>query len=282
MRKDRLQVFLISFFIITSNYLFSQMSFVDLNPDSCVCVTSANNSYDTLITHWDLDNNGTNDFVIKCIAWYSDAIHNNEFTYIIPLNNNKVAGDSLCQYCQKAFQLNAGDSINGQLSWLSTSPLLVKFLTLQGWQGYWHNPPITFDYVGIKFYSNSILYYGWIKLNADAYNGSAKVIVAEYAYSTSPLIAGEGSITNLNELKSTNLLYSIYPNPSTGRFNLDCPNEMLEGELYIYNSIGEHIYQQKIGKGQNIISLKNLSNGLYSCVIFHENVQISAQKIIIE
>jgi hypothetical protein len=267
MKANRIYIYLV-FLTFLSNYIFSQVSFIDLNPDSCVCVTSSNNSYDTLKTYWDIDNDGSNDFIIQSIAWYYDVTHHNNYTNIIPLNNNNVAGDNL----NYVLKLNLGDTINNQVNWLSSSGLFLNFILLQGWHGYWHEPANVYNYAAIKFYSGSTLYYGWIKLNAYAYTDSSQVLISEYAYSPSIITAGEGSITSVKESINSNSGFYLYPNPSDGLFKLNFQKNIHNGKIIILNSIGQIAHQQKIEKGENSTISTSLRVSLSRSVKLYQNL----------
>jgi hypothetical protein len=52
---------------------------------------------------------------------------------------------------------------------------------------------------------------------------------------------------------------NIYPNPSTGIFTLQMP----EGEIEIYNALGENIYSSKIFSKASEIDLDKQQNGIY-------------------
>jgi len=182
------KTFYIIAFITMTFLCNAQTSYVYVNPDSCVCVTSTYNTADTLITNWDLDKDGTNDFQIVVESYMSDCMHGFELTSLNALGNNKIAGDSLCtNSCNYAFMLNAGDTISKQPSWLSSSTL-EYFNEFSGWYGHWKDSlfPNTIKFAGIKFYSGATLYYGWLRLNVVATCELARVLVIDYAYSTSP------------------------------------------------------------------------------------------------
>ena len=78
--------------------------------------------------------------------------------------------------------------------------------------------------------------------------------------------------------------FTIYPNPTTGIFQLTIDNGQLlpEGELSIYNMIGEKIYARDIKQLVNVtaIDLSAQSNGIYFMQLKTNNNTIT-KKIII-
>src|ERR1700748_2232933 len=144
----------------------AQIVYVDVNPDSCTCITASSpTSSDSAITYWDLDHDNVYDFKIKTGTYMPDCMHGNEFATLTPLANNQVAYGSV-----GILILNSGDTINNQL--MGTVSKLEYFSEFSGWSGFWNNSyPNRF--AGIKFYSGSNLYYGWIKLSVFTTCGQA-------------------------------------------------------------------------------------------------------------
>ena len=194
------KIFCISFFITATSFCNAQTYFVDVIPDSCVCVTATDTTSNSLTTYWDLDSDGTNDFSISVGSYFPDCMHGNEIASMTALGNNRIAGDSLCTNCNTAFMLNSGDTINTQSFWVCSSRL-EYYNELSGWYGYWHDSLYPFidslKYVGIKFYSGTTLYYGWMQLDVVVICGLAKVLVTQYGYSSSP----NNCLASINETK---------------------------------------------------------------------------------
>ena len=73
---------------------------------------------------------------------------------------------------------------------------------------------------------------------------------------------------------------SVYPNPTNGIFNIYTSEPIKNGSIEVYNSLGVIVYNQKIVNQQNIIELKNQTNGLYFVKVMSENKIIGEQKIV--
>jgi hypothetical protein len=270
--KTKIIVELLLSFICFSKITNAQTYYVDVKPDSCVCVTSTPTTSNNLSSYWDLDHDGTNDFIIYVESYMSDCMHGTEKTKLIPLGNNKIAGEDTW-----VFMLNEGDTINKQPSWLNTSSFFVYFNEFNGYSGYWDSLfPDTFKFAGIKFYSGTNLYYGWLKLNVVAECRLAKVLVMEYAYSEFP----DFYISSVNDINKCNSLV-IYPNPNNGIFKINSKSAL--SSIEIYNLTGKLLYSDYNLKRQTSfeINLPKLQKGIYFARI-QDGKEIMTEKIIIE
>jgi hypothetical protein len=81
---------------------------------------------------------------------------------------------------------------------------------------------------------------------------------------------------------SENLTEKIYPNPNNGSFSLQIENEIANGELILFNSLGQQVHSQKITQGENKIITNGLARGLYHYTILQNRQQISDGKMVAE
>jgi hypothetical protein len=88
-------------------------------------------------------------------------------------------------------------------------------------------------------------------------------------------------VVDLDNENKLNSVLRIYPNPNSGKFNLNSEMELLDGKMSVVNSLGEIILEQKIERGMNIIEL-NIAPGLYHIRICEKGNPIAHGKIIIE
>jgi hypothetical protein len=84
-------------------------------------------------------------------------------------------------------------------------------------------------------------------------------------------------IEAINESSST----KIFPNPNNGSFKLQIDNEISEGELILYNSIGQKVHEQKILQGINDINTNGISEGLYHYTLLQNKQLLNNGKIAI-
>lgn len=75
---------------------------------------------------------------------------------------------------------------------------------------------------------------------------------------------------------------SIYPNPSNGSFNIFTSQQIKNGIIEIYNTIGELIFSQKIINQQSSIDLKNQASGLYFVKVISDGEVIGMKKVVKE
>ncbi|HTB32327.1 MAG TPA: C10 family peptidase, partial [Bacteroidia bacterium] len=62
---------------------------------------------------------------------------------------------------------------------------------------------------------------------------------------------------------SSNLDINVYPNPSHGMFTFEIPNNLQNGQLKVYNTIGQEVYSSLVSQGNFLINLGNQSAGMY-------------------
>jgi hypothetical protein len=81
--------------------------------------------------------------------------------------------------------------------------------------------------------------------------------------------------TDLKQYSNFDL--SIYPNPSTGVFNIQT-NEV-NYDLKVYNSLGQLVFINKKSNSKNM-DLTNLKSGIYSVVLISNNKQVSRKLLL--
>lgn len=88
--------------------------------------------------------------------------------------------------------------------------------------------------------------------------------------------------TDINEINELISEINIYPNPNNGSFKLQIDNEIPNGELILFNSIGQRVYEQKINQGENNIITNALAKGLYHYIVLQNKRQLNNGKLVIE
>lgn len=87
--------------------------------------------------------------------------------------------------------------------------------------------------------------------------------------------------TKINSYSKSDL-FSLYPNPNNGAFNFEANENIENGELVLFNTIGQKVYSQKIINGKNIIKTSCLSKGIYYYTLFENNISKGNGKLILE
>ena len=75
---------------------------------------------------------------------------------------------------------------------------------------------------------------------------------------------------------------SIYPNPTSGTFNIFTSEQIKNGSIEIYNVVGGLIFSQKIINQQNTIDLKNQASGLYFVKVISDGEVVGMKKVVKE
>jgi len=75
---------------------------------------------------------------------------------------------------------------------------------------------------------------------------------------------------------------NISPNPSCGNFNFTINQSVKDAELILINSLGQNVLQQKIINGANQINTSKLNKGLYTYLLFENNLQKAIGKVVLE
>ncbi len=84
--------------------------------------------------------------------------------------------------------------------------------------------------------------------------------------------------TGINNNEYSKDLFSIYPNPSTGKFNIEFSNQQQITSVEIYNLLGESVFQKQ---NTNEIDLSSAAKGIYFVKVY-AGEKIYTEKIIVE
>lgn len=79
------------------------------------------------------------------------------------------------------------------------------------------------------------------------------------------------------------VLFSVYPNPSNGMFNIDVPSNEWKWEVSVVNMLGQTISRTVMQKDQNIASVDAtyLPTGIYTVKIVSDNGKEASKKILV-
>ena len=89
-----------------------------------------------------------------------------------------------------------------------------------------------------------------------------------------------GCLANINSLTEDNNKIFVYPNPNSGSFKLN--GEISNGEIFLFNSLGQKVLDQKILQGENNIITIGFAKGIYHYVVFQNKQLASFGKLAIE
>ena len=201
----------------------TQDYYFDIVPDTTITAPQNVGGIHTFTYELDVNNDAIKDFILNVTIDDGGNWYHYEICSITPLNNNQVAywgldscfSSIICPpsyfyySIQMANALSAGDTINKNNIWISSS----AYLAHSHWAAYLPDAcgyscdgttfPSTSKYLGLKVFIPNDTLYGWILVKSVAPN---KITIQEYACNTH-------SISNVENypIKSSII---IYPNPS--------------------------------------------------------------------
>lgn len=86
--------------------------------------------------------------------------------------------------------------------------------------------------------------------------------------------------SGLSEYETRQHLLSVYPNPATDIITVSSPN-LTNGEMKIYNIIGEQIMMHKLSSETSNINVSNLPKGIYMVRVTDQKGIVGTKKLII-
>jgi hypothetical protein len=96
------------------------------------------------------------------------------------------------------------------------------------------------------------------------------------------VVCQNNCIAGVNELSKNDYVVSAYPNPNNGSFTLKFDNEIENGELILFNSLGQQVHKQKITQGENSVITNDISKGLYHYTLMQNKQQVGNGKLVVE
>jgi hypothetical protein len=92
---------------------------------------------------------------------------------------------------------------------------------------------------------------------------------------------GNGRLTSATNPELNIVAYTVFPNPSSGIFNITAQNIEGEHDIKFYDQLGRKVYNDKLSSSaQNTYDLSGLSNGNYTYTISQKsNILVSGQWI---
>lgn len=116
-------------------------------------------------------------------------------------------------------------------------------------------------------------------IEVNSIDGEANDI--ELAVSSSTLTENTVCTTDVLEIKEK-MLFSLFPNPTSGRFTINTSSSIKTGGLFITNSMGEIVYRKRFFNQTNQeINLTDFPVGIYFVTLF-DGEKNHCQKIIVE
>ena len=128
------------------------------------------------------------------------------------------------------------------------------------------NNSIVSDYTLKTRNDNSIA--TWTSLGASNNTTNSVLTDANNSFRREFMLDTATSITTATLNPSDKSIIRIYPNPSTGLVHFDTPEN---GQLFIYNTLGQMVVTQKLSKDNSSLDLSYLTTGMYTLVFNGQN-----------
>jgi Lamin Tail Domain/Calx-beta domain/Secretion system C-terminal sorting domain len=94
--------------------------------------------------------------------------------------------------------------------------------------------------------------------------------------------ARDSACATINVNEAIGMEVSIYPNPTTGNFNVELPSTEL-AQLQVFNSVGQQVHTQYLSSTVNAIRLENQPTGIYFVKLMIESTgKFATFKLIVE
>lgn len=245
----------------------AQIAYTDINPDTIV--------HDTLTYNLDFDNNGQPELTF-ITSQYTTSYGTVNFAIVQVSGNanNAVIGSLYSSQYPFPFAMNNGDSISGtNTNWQAASVnsgtqylgAVSGSYTFCNWLG------ATDKYLGVRFMIGSNIHYGWARLSVSA--NADTIIVKDYAYEILPgigLTAGQMVGIHTEEALGHIRIFS-----SSNTVVINNPEFNQGGNVRIYNSTGELVYESPANEETMRISLEGKAAGIYLVQFMRGDEQVS-------
>jgi len=210
----------------------AQIIYTDIEPD----FTGNNNGG---FYNLDLNNDGTVDYFLESI--YPDAI------FINLIRNGNTAAVTSGPFWPIIKFLEENTIIANPQDYYDAECLYFLYNS------------VTNKYLGLKFYINGLIHYGWARM--DFVGATQQWVIKDYAYQATPntrILAGQGATLGINNTNGLKDIKIVSSNKMIAVFNL---NETVHYKLYAIT--GQKSLEGLMSKESNSINAILLSKGFY-------------------
>ena len=90
------------------------------------------------------------------------------------------------------------------------------------------------------------------------------------------------ALNNTIKLKKTSTTVSLFPNPNTGTFYVEIPENNANGKLEIYDVLGKQVFQSTINSSKTEFNLGAELKGIYFYYLTVNNEFVNTGKLVFE
>ncbi|MCH8904621.1 MAG: T9SS type A sorting domain-containing protein [Bacteroidetes bacterium] len=234
------------FSLVLSATASGKIIYTDIKPDSVVVQPFG--SY-----FLDLDNDGNTEYGVWLIS-------TGQGITILSIDSNEVLGAAVgANHSPHAF--NFSDSIGpNQTIWSDNNNghMLMSPFGLGVWNG------AQDKYLGLRFYKNSKIYYGWARLDVDSLGNV--FTVKDYAYEDvdgKGLKAGETMITSNMQISIPPDVFLFEQRGNTLQIRIINPNLPLDWKIILYSIEGRTMRSGTFTSEFYKLDIRNLNSGMY-------------------
>jgi type IX secretion system substrate protein/Reeler domain-containing protein len=231
----------------------------------------------------------------SCIDCHSSADTYNAYNTSIEITSNIPTGGYALNHkytitvtqtstgaTENGFQITAENSVAskvGQFSALETVNTKIQNLggniashvtntalggDVNSWSFYWTSPSI--DVGAITFYVSGIA--------GNKINGGHTTRDTEFASATLTI----DNVLGVNDAQYLN--FSLYPNPSDSKVNLQLPSGINNAKAQVFDYLGKTLIQKNLTNTNNFLNVSNLSTGVYFVKI-QSDTKVGTKKLIV-
>lgn len=123
----------------------------------------------------------------------------------------------------------------------------------------------------------------FIELNGETIHTSSEKITLNLKEGVNKLkVSTDKNCQGIFEKKLiTNQEVVFYPNPAKEKLSIVTSEKMLNSDVYIFNTVGTLLKEERLVNIENIISIKDIENGIYTIVVRKNDDLIEFSKFII-
>ena len=212
-----------------------------------ICVASAGNSGNSANPHIAVPSDAINTLAIGAVKFDETYA---TFSSIGPSFDGRVKPDVMAQGQSSVLSTPTGDITTGSGTSFS-GPIMAGMIA-----SFWQAIP----------WANNAAVIQFVKQSADRFSNPNE----EFGYGIPDFqIALNMALLSVNEVRKQD--FTLFPNPVNTTLTINSKEPYLGSKIFLYNNLGQIVFQQDINAISQNISLEHLNSGIYFYTIQSEN-----------